>query len=333
MGSVVDAPIHVEVMEYDLEHAESRRVDSTAELEGMLSPDRTTWINLDGVHRVEEVTALGKLLGIHPLWIEDVLNTDCRPKLEAIGEQLLVVARMALPARGTGDPLETEQVSLVKGPNWVVTFQERPGDIWDPQRQRILDATGRIRRKQADYLLHALLDQMVDHYFLALEHLEDRVDTMESDALNKRRLDLDRLFALRSELASFRRMVWPLREVTSQLHQDEAGCLQEANLPYFRDLYDHVLQVMEIIETDRDRIQSVFELHLAVNGHQLNRIIRILTVVSTVFIPLTFIVGVYGMNFAYMPELQWRWGYPVVMLGMLGLALSMLAWFRTRRWM
>jgi len=328
-----DTPITVQILDYDPESVQELEAANTNELGPYQTRDRVTWINLDGIHRAEEVQALGKAFGVHPLWIEDVLNPTSRPKAEVYQDRVLVITRMALTTDDPNNPVNIEQVSLVLGPGWVLTFQEHPGDVWGAVRDRIRAGGGRVRRRREDYLLHALLDAVVDHYFTALEALEAQVDALEDEALSIMDVDLKKVYALKGELAAFRQVVWPTREAVGALLRVEGEAIQPETVPYFRDLYDHVVQVMDILETSRERVMSAFELHLAITGHRLNEIMRVLTVVSTVFIPLTFIAGVYGMNFRYMPELDQPWAYPAVWVLMLSMAAGMGIWFKTRRWM
>lgn len=323
-------PIEVSVIDFDAERVEELHASDAAQLPAFDSTESVTWLNVDGIHEVERVQAVTQAFGVHPLWVEDIVNPHSRPKTEVHEGRLLVIARMvALDPEGA----RTEQISLVLGPGWVLTFQERPGDVWGPLRERIRLNNGRVRRMAADYLLHALLDDVVDHYFLALEQLEEQVEQLEVRAIDpKQRVGIADIFALKQELAEFRRAVWPLREAVNVLMRTEDP-ITPAVQPYFRDLYDHLLQVLDIHESGRDRIVGIYELKLAVNGARLNDIMKVLTLVSTVFIPMTFIAGVYGMNFEHMPELGWRYGYAYVWALMLGSAAmgAGLAW--QQRWL
>jgi magnesium transporter len=325
------APVAVGIIDYTADTVEEHQGSDTAALNRLGAAESQTWINLDGLHDVEAVQQIAKALHLHPLWAEDIVNTGSRCKTETLGDQVLVVARMV---RLVDDRLESEQVTLVAGPNWICTFQERPGDVWEGLRERIRRGEGRVRRMRSDYLLYLLLDAIVDNYFLVLEATEARVDALETEAIDLRsQLDLGRIFALKNELADFKRLIWPMREaVGALLRLEEGGPVGEKVLPYFRDLYDHVLSTLDILETSRDRVVGVFELHLAVNGHRLNDIMKVLTLVSTIFIPMTFIAGVYGMNFEIIPELRWSWGYAYVWTLMLGSAALGLGWMRSQRW-
>lgn len=323
-------PVSVRVLDFGPDDVEELEANDATQLPSFADERTVTWLNVDGIHDVEQVQTVARAFGVHPLWVEDIVNPASRPKTETHDGLLLVIARMVV---ASPDGPRSEQVSLVKGPGWVVTFQERPGDVWDPLRERIRQGNGRVRKMRADYLLHALLDGVVDHYFLALEELEDRVDALEGKAIDPdARLRLADVFALKTELAEFRRAVWPLREAASALLRSDEAIGTEV-LPYFRDLYDHLLQVMDVLETSRDRLVGIYELKLAVNGNRLNDIMKVLTLVSTVFIPMTFVAGVYGMNFGNMPELQWRYGYPFAWVLMLGSGAVCAGWAYRQRWL
>jgi magnesium transporter len=292
--------------------------------------DTVTWVNMVGVHEVEAVQAVCHALQIHPLWIEDIVNPHGRPKVDSLEGLVFVVARMMVPE---GEKVRTEQISILLGPEWVLTFQEREGDVWEPLRERIRLGKGRIRSMGADYLLHALLDDVVDNYFICLELLETRVDHLEARAIDpEAAVDLGAVFSLKNELADFRRSAWPMRETMHGLLRLDSTLSVEV-LPYYRDLSDHIVQVMDALEANRERVVGVYELHLAVTGHRLNDIMKVLTIVSTIFIPMTFVAGVYGMNFKNMPELEWTYGYPAAWVVMLGCALGGGVWVYGKRWL
>jgi magnesium transporter len=318
----------LKLLHYDLDEVKTGGGLDDEELRRVLDPGHVSWVDLVGLHDVEQVRAVGKTFGLHPLWVEDLLNTGVRPKLEEHDGRLLVLVRMVRLVEGRVD---YETVGLVAGPGWVLSFQERMGDVWDPIRARI-EGNARIRRMGPAYLLHALLDALVDEYFLVVEHLDGLVDTLEdaamSDGLQR---DLPRrVHDLRGQVSAFRCAIWPLREAVAQLGRSDY--VDADTQPFVRDLYDHVREVAEEIDTTRERLTGVLELHVAVTSHQLNVVMRVLTVVSTVFIPLTFLVGVYGMNFEHMPELRWRWGYPAVWAVMALMAAGQGLWFWRRGW-
>jgi magnesium transporter len=332
-GEPRDFPVTVQVIDYDAEHHVERIETNVADLCTYRDrPTSVTWINLDGIHDAAAVAAIGETFGLHSLWIEDILNPTSRPKVEILEDRVLLIARM-VEEMADGN-LEYEQVSLVLGPGFVLTFQERPGDVWDALRKRIATLGGRVRRMGADYLLHALLDATVDHYFVVLERLESQVDVLETRAIESPETSLPVQFqALKSELQSLRSVVWPTREAISTLVRGETAIIAPATMPFYRDLYDHVVQVMDIVDATRDRLVWVVELHLALTSQRMNEIMKVLTLVSTVFIPLSFIAGVFGMNFDVMPELHEEWGYPAVLTLMATIGFGLLLWFRAQKWL
>jgi magnesium transporter len=329
-------PLHVQVIDYDAAEVRVTEAFDTEALRPYRNEATVTWIDLVGVHHVEPIQALCRAFDVHPLWIEDIVNTNARPKTDELGDQVLVLARMLETRREAGQAgsqaASSEHIAIVMGPGFVLTFQERPGDAWEAVRQRIHVGNGRVRRMGADYLLYALLDAVVDHYFVALEEIEARVDAFEATALDPdQRLELRDIFELKSELAELRRILWPTQQAIAALLRSE-GLMRPDVLPFVRDLHDHIVHVVDQLDSGRERIVGVYELHIAVAGHRLNDIMKILTVVSTIFIPMTFIAGVYGMNFDHMPELHWDWGYPMAWLLMLGSGIGGAVYMVTRKW-
>lgn len=295
-----------------------------------------TWIDAVGVHAVAEVEALGRALGLHPLAIEDVVDTASRPKFEDLGDRLLVIVPMALaaPDRERGLPIDLEVVSLVCGPGFVATFQERPGDVFDPVRRRLEGGAGRIRDMQSDYLLFALLDAIVDGWFVALVGVEERIEAIvESVVQEGAAVDPRPLHAIRAEVAHLRRSAVALREAIFGLVRGRSALVGDPVQPFLRDLVDHATAVVELVDASREHAEGARDLLFTLENRRMNDIMRVLTIFSTVFLPLTFLAGIYGMNFEHMPELHHKLGYPAV-LGVMGLVgVSMLLYFRGRRWL
>jgi len=326
-----DTPVRARIIDYNADHHAIEDIQAASEIEDYLGPDTVSWINVDGLHDEAQIVAICERFGVHPLWVEDLLNLASRPKAEVTEDQVLVITR-AVRLLDTGE-LDTEQVSLILTPSCVISFQERPGDVWDGVRRRIETGAGRVRRMGADYLLHAMLDAVVDHYFLILEHLEKGVDAAEDQAVKAPSNALPlRFLDLKQELAGFRQTVWPTREALAALLRAENSPISAGTAPYYRDLYDHIVQVMDITDATRERLVGVVDLNVALQGQRLNEIMKVLTLVSTVFIPLSFLAGLYGMNFEWMPELKWPWAYPTLLSIMVVVGLSMGLWFRSRRW-
>jgi magnesium transporter len=292
-----------------------------------------TWLNVDGVHDASVIEKIGELGHIHPLVLEDVMQTDERPKLEEYPESLFVSLRMLRFAEDERQ-INDEQVSLVLGPSWLISFQERQGDVFEPVRGRIRSARGRVRRVGADYLFYSLIDAIVDHYFVVLEHIGDWVeDVYERVTLDPSRSDLNDIRLLKRELLYMRRSVWPLREVVSRLQHQDSPLLSRETLPYLRDVYDHTIQIIDTIETFRDMLGSVMDVYLSSLSNRMNEVMKVLTIIATIFIPLTFVAGIYGMNFTWMPELHWRYGYFYALGIMAVVAGGMIVYFRRKRWL
>ncbi|MBI2304752.1 MAG: magnesium/cobalt transporter CorA [Chloroflexi bacterium] len=323
----------VTYLDYDELHCGEREIEN---LDGGIQSQgapAVTWINVDGLHQVEVLEKLGDHFGLHPLVLEDILNTDQRPKIDDYGGFLYIVLRM-LNEDGRGDGIDTEQVSVILGPSFVISFQEREGDVFDPVRQRIRTGKGRIRKLGADYLAYSLLDSVVDNYFGILERLGEEIEVLEDELVtNPTRNTLHTLHRLKREMILLSRAVWPLREVISALERAESPLVKESTAIYLRDVYDHTIQVIDTIETYRDMLSGMLDIYLSSISNRMNEVMKVLTIIATIFIPITFVAGIYGMNFKYMPELEWPWAYPAVLFVMLAAAGSMLLYFRGKRWL
>jgi magnesium transporter len=291
------------------------------------------WVNVDGVQDVALLKALGEGYGLHPLVIEDIANTEQRPKVEDYGDHLFIVLKMLSPDNGH---VRTEQVSLIVTRNVVITFQEhdKPGDCLDPLRARLRADASRVRGAGADFLVYGILDAVVDHYFVVLEQLGDAVERIEAAAaLDPTARGAQIVHELRRDFLVMRRAVWPLRDVTAQLLRRESPLISEKTAVYLRDVYDHLVQVIDTIEALRDLLSSLLEVELTRASLRMNETMKALTLIATIFIPLTFLVGVYGMNFDYMPELRWRYAYPALWVLMIATGVGMVVWFKRKRWL
>jgi magnesium transporter len=294
--------------------------------------DTVTWIDIDGLADVATIKALSEHFGLHSLITEDILNTDQRPKLEEHQDHLFVVAKMlSFPAGST--TMDIEQVSFVLGANYLISFQQRPGDILDPVRERIRHNTGSVRRKSADFLLYSLLDVIVDNYFAVVDTLGDRIGTLQRKVIERPDIkDLKALLDLRGSLITVGRHVLPMRELAGRLNTLQNPLVDKNTRRYLNDLQDHTVYIAESIAMFRDMVSNLENTYHAQINARMAQVMRLLTVISTIFIPLTFIVGVYGMNFRHMPELEWRHGYFAVMALMAVIAGGMLLWFRRKGW-
>jgi magnesium transporter len=324
--------VRIDVMAYDERRFEERRLGSSTELD-QVSNLGVTWIDIGGIHKLDVIENFGLQFRLHPLLLEDIVNTDQRPKYDDYGQYGYLVLKMLYAGQQRTD-VHVEQVSLVFGPNYVLTFQENGGDVFNPIRERIRTGKGRIRQLGADYLLHALVDAIVDHYFVALEILGEKVERMQNTiVIEPRPNTLQEIHAVKRELLFLRRAVWPLREMLSSLERQDTPLIKPETKPFFRDVYDHAIQIIDTIETLREMVTGMLDIYLSSVSYRLNSIMKVLTVITTIFMPLTFIVGVYGMNFEYMPELGVPWAYPMVWLVMVSIAAGMLALFRIKQWL
>src|SRR5689334_980102 len=300
-----------------------------------LSPpadESVMWINVGGVHKVEVVEVLGKQFSLHPLLLVDVANTDQRPKLDDYETYIFLVMKMlSLPNR---QEIAVEQVSLVLGRNYVLSFQENGTDVFQPVRERLRGGKGRLRQADSDYLLYALVDAIVDQYFAVLELMGERLEAVQQAVVDDPKPEtLNDIHALKRQLLFLRRAVWPLRDVMNNLSRSDCRFLHDPTKVFFRDVYDHVVQIVDTIETLREMVSASLDIYLSSVSYRLNAVMRVLTVITTIFMPLSFIASIYGMNFEYMPELKSPWGYPVALAVMAVVGMAMLVLFRKKRWL
>jgi magnesium transporter len=291
------------------------------------------WINIDGLTETDTIAKIGTDFGIHPLALEDILNTSQRPKFEDYGDYLFMVAKMIGLENRDSLKITTEQVSFIVGKNFLITFQEHAGDVFEPIRQRIRQGKGHVRKMGADYLAYTLIDAIVDNYFVILEQIGEEADLIESELPARADESLmHRIHAMKRRMIYLRRSIWPLREVVGALQRSESPIVAKRTRLYIRDLYDHAIQVIDTVESLRDIAGGMLDTYLSVMGNRMNSVMKVLTIIATIFIPLTFIAGVYGMNFENMPELARPWAYPAVLTAMLLIALGMLRFFKRKGW-
>ncbi len=324
--------VRIRVIDYDEQHIEERHVKTIEECLPYKDTPGTSWINIDGLHETDVIEKIGKHFNLHPLILEDILNTDQRPKMDDHDEYLFLTLKM-LTYEQEGQ-LKVESISLVLGPNYLLSFQEGEGDVFEPVRERIRKAKGKLRQRGPDYLAYALTDAIVDNYFVVLEKISDEVGSLEAElTTNPSPQTLQTIHELKRELIFLRKSVWPLREVTGALERGEVELIQDKTTVFLRDVYDHTVQVIDTVETLRDMVSGMLDVYLSSVSNRMNEVMKVLTIIATIFIPLTFIAGIYGMNFKYMPELGWKWSYPLLWLLMVGLLVFMLLYFRRKKWL
>jgi len=325
-------PAAISVIDYGKDTFEKHDQLTADQCVSLRDSATVTWINVDGVRDVDVVQRLGDIFGLHPLTLEDIVNTHQRPKLEDFEDYIYIVLKMPRYDSERRDFID-EQVSFILRPGCVLSFQERHGDVFDPIRERIRGGRGRIRKAGADYLMYALVDAVVDGYFVLLESVGEQVETIEEElAREPSQAVMRRIHNLKRETILVRRAIWPLREVISSLSKNDSNLIEDATMIYLRDVYDHTIQVIDTIESLRDILSGLLDLYLSSVSNRMNEVMKVLTVIATMFIPLTFVAGIYGMNFQNMPELSWRWGYPAVWGIMVVMLVGMLAFFKRKRW-
>ncbi|MBU2591163.1 MAG: magnesium/cobalt transporter CorA [Nitrospinota bacterium] len=321
----------ITLIDYDEKSIEEKEIQQIEESFPLKDTPTVTWINIDGLHNTKLIEKIGEHFNIHPLILEDIVHPDQRPKMEELESSLYIVCRMFYMKEA--DIVE-EQLSLIIGANYLITFQEMDGDIFNPIRERIRNEKFKVRKSGPDYLAYSILDAIIDNYFVLLEQIEGRIEALEDELLdNPTHETLHNLHKLKGRMSSLRRSVWPFRETIVNIGRLESPFIKESTAPYLRDLYDHIIQVIDSIESLRETISGLLDAYLSVISNRMNEVMKVLTLIATIFIPLTFLVGVYGMNFRHMPELEWSWGYPVLWGIMVFIALSMIAFFKRKRWL
>ncbi len=341
-GSTPGSPIYIgdkvpteaafSLIQYDKEDISFVTPDHIEEVLAMLEDGMVNWVNINGLADQDAVKRICGFFKLDSLTIEDILNTEHRPKIEDFGRYLFIITKML--TRRPDDTIEYEQVSIILTSNAVLTIQESPGDCFGPIRERLRTGSGRLRRTGSSYLAYALMDIIIDNYFSLLEWLGNRLEDFEDSSASPR--DSSGFMAgfqnVKADLNRFRRVVWPVRETIAELLHSESELLTEELHPFFRDLQENSVQVIEALESYRETAAGIQEVYLSSVSTRMNEVMKVLTIISTIFIPLTFIVGVYGMNFKYMPEIDLRWAYPAVWVLMVLIALGMIVFFKRKKW-
>ncbi|BCA55198.1 Magnesium transport protein CorA [Nitrospira sp. KM1] len=332
IGEKKSEQVTVTEFRYSSATCNERQVDGSWDLVAPPADDSTVWLNVSGVHKMEVLEAFGRQFTLHPLLLEDIANTDQRPKLDDYDTHVFLVMKMLTP---TGrQEVMVEQVSLVLGRNFVLSFQENGTDVFEPVRDRLRGGKGRLRQAGPDYLLYSLVDAIVDQYFAVLEGVGEKIESVQQVVVADPKPDtLKDIHALKRQLLFIRRAVWPLRDVMNNLSRSDCPLLQQTTKIFFRDVYDHVVQIVDTIETLREMVSASLDIYLSSVSYRLNAVMRVLTVITTIFMPLSFIASIYGMNFENMPELKFEWGYPIILGVMAAVGIGMLIAFRKKQWL
>ncbi|WP_298247064.1 magnesium/cobalt transporter CorA [uncultured Christiangramia sp.] len=332
VGHKESSETKLEVIDYNADQYERYTSNSPDDAFNYVDEKSVTWFNIDGLNNIGEIEKLGDYYELHPLVMEDIVNTGQRPKIEEYQDYLFIVAKMLYHKDGE---IENEHISMIVGKNYVITFQESDGDVFDPIRERLETSKGRIRGKGADYLMFALLDAIIDNYFLVIDDMSDRIELLEESLFTNRPSDdiVYEIQDLKRNILRIRRAVFPLREVISRLEKLENEIIDPHTGNYIRDLYDHIIQISENIEIYREMIWGLMDMYMTTISNKMNEVMKVLTIMASIFIPLTFIAGIYGMNFEYIPELQWKYSYFVLWGVMIIIFLLMLHYFKRKKWL
>ena len=323
----------ITLIDYDEAHLQERVLDGIEEAFPLKDLPTVTWINIDGLHEIDIIENVGQHFNIHPLVLEDIVNTGQRPKTEEFEDFIYVVLKMLHYNENSGE-ISSEQFSLVLGPDFLISFQEIQGDVFKTVRERIRKPKTRIRKAGCDYLAYALIDAVVDNYFLILEKLGENIETLEEDLLeNPSPETLQTLHEMKREMIYLRKQIWPIREMINSLVKGETSLVNESTSLFFRDIYDHTIQIIDTIESFRDILSGMLDIYLSTLSNRMNEVMKVLTIIATIFIPITFVAGIYGMNFKFMPELEWRWGYVMVWAIIVVVVGIMIGFFKKKQWL
>lgn len=332
-GNRAKSKLFIEAFDYNKAYCLEKELSSIEEAFSFGLEDTITWININGLNHVNAIEDLGNHYELHPLVLEDIVNISQRPKIDEYEDYLFVVVKMLY--YDTNENMVSEQVSFILGKNYLLTFQEAEGDVFDDVRDRIRSARGRVRNMPADYLLYILIDAIVDHYFSVVELLGNKIEDLESDIFSGNVTDntTKNIQNLKREILRVRRSIFPLREIINRIEKNESTLIHKKTITYYRDIYDHLIQVSENIDIYREMIWSLMDMYMTTISNKMNEVMKVLTIMASIFIPLTFIAGIYGMNFNYIPELQFKYGYFAVWGVMIVIFLGMLYYFKRKKWL
>jgi magnesium transporter len=330
-GKKTEGKVSIEIFSYDANNIEEKSSNNLADCSDIICNNRINWVNIDGLHNVDLINEIGDQFKLHPLLLEDVLNVEQRPKCEEFENYLFFTIKMFHQTQDQG--ISYEHVSFALGKNTVISFQERPEDLFDLLRDRLRKSFGKIRNKHTDYLFYRFIDTIVDNYYFVLDSFAEKIEQLEDEVMeNPSTKTLQKLQGIRKELIYLRRSVYPLRESINSLMKSESPLMRKETEKYFADVYDHTIHVIESLDTYRELLGGIMDLYMNSVSNKMNEIMKVLTIMSTIFIPLTFIAGIYGMNFENIPELGFEWGYPAVWILMLVIAIIMLLLFKKKKW-
>jgi len=332
IGSKYTEKSKITLIRYNETFFEEKGISSIKDFHLEKDKNLITWINIDGLQDINLFEDIGEIFNLHPLILEDILNTDQRPKTEDYGNYIYIVLKNFRGPESKN--LLSDQVSIILGSDFLLSFQERESGLFDSIKEKIGKNKGRIRKEGTDYLAHAIVDNVVDNYFVVLENLEEKIEYLEDDLVKKpTQSTLHDIHAFKRELIMLGKTLWPLREAISLLERSDSPLINKTTLVYFKDIYDHTIALIDTVETLKDMLSGMLDIYLSTVSNRLNEVMKVLTIIATIFMPLTFLAGIYGMNFRYMPELEWKWGYFGVLGIMLLVALLMVKYFKKKTWL
>jgi magnesium transporter len=323
---------HIEVYEFGEGIFKKHHITHTDQIRPFLEISHKFWLNLYGLENETLLKEISDIFEIHPLTLEDIKNISQRPKFEEFEENIFVVSKMIYYKNKSHEPF-TEQVSILFGKNYIISIQENPFDIFDPIRSRLENPSGKMRKLGTDYFAYTLLDAIVDKYYDCLEHAVEKIESLEDSIISQsKKTKLPDIFHQRKTIQQIKRTVWPTRELLSAWKKSESPLIKKKTTPFINDVYEHVIEIIENLEIQRESISALVELFMTNLSLKQNEVMKTLTIIATIFIPLTFIAGVYGMNFEFMPELGWKYGYLIIWVFFLGSTLAMVYYFKRKKW-
>jgi len=333
IGEKETAETRITLIDYDEKHFLEKEIKTVEDCSPFIDIPTVTWINANNIHQAEMIKKLGDYLGIHQLAVEDILNTDQHPKIDDFGDRLFFVLKK-FDYDDEHNEITTEQISLILSSKFVVSFQEKGSDVFNHVKERIRDEHSRMRRMKNDYLAYSLINAIVDSYFKIVEKFEDKIESIDKELItNPRQETLQAIQNLKRNIIFLHKSVWHLEQAISEAEKGESSLIQESTRAYFRDVCDKTVQVLDKIEMLRDIAYGMLDVYFSNMSNKINEVMKVLTIITTIFIPMTFIASIYGMNFKYMPEFEIPWFYPLVWLIMLAICISMLFYFRKKKWL
>tara|TARA_R110002073_G_scaffold313359_1_gene485210 strand:- start:1227 stop:2339 length:1113 start_codon:yes stop_codon:yes gene_type:complete len=333
IGEKYETECKISVTQYNADKLLHHDIASVSELKQFLDSELITWVNIDGLHDISIVESIGQELSIHPLVLEDILSTHQRPKLEEYDDYFYLAIKSIHVDYKSDFNLQYEQISILLMSNYIITFQEKADDTFNSIHNRLHNQKSHLRRSGSDYLAYVMLDTIVDEYFVVEDRLDEIIDPLEDNLLSHPSVEILRIIQqIRRELIIMKRSISPLRELLTKIQRADTALLQEKTLRYYDDVYDHVLRITESLESYRERIAAMQDIYLSSISNKMNETMKILTIFASIFIPLTFVAGIYGMNFEYMPELKWRWAYPALWIIFITISIGSLIYFKKKKW-